>query len=296
MVSAAGDINGDGFADVIIGMSTADPNGKNQSGVSHVVFGHSGVNPAEFELSSLNGTNGFTVNGVSAGDRSGIRVSSAGDVNGDGLDDLFISAINVGVNAPYSGQTYVIFGNTASGPAQFELSAINGVNGFVINGQTQNDFSGESISNAGDVNGDGVDDLIIGSQGAEITYVVFGQTNFGSAALELSDLDGSNGFKIHDKSGRVVSDTGDINGDGLADLLIGDSNAAYNGTRSGATFVVFGQTSGISDFELSDLNGTNGFQVRGISPYDDSGGIVSGAGDINGDGYDDLLTQANGQR
>jgi hypothetical protein len=90
-VSSAGDVNGDGFDDLIVGAYGADPNGSN-SGSSYVVFGKSGGFAATINLSTLDGTNGFRLDGVAADDRSGFSVSSAGDVNGDGFDDLIVGA------------------------------------------------------------------------------------------------------------------------------------------------------------------------------------------------------------
>ncbi len=108
-VSAAGDINGDGFVDLIIGAYAADPNGS-LSGASYVVLGQESGFEAALELSTLNGNNGFVINGVAAGDRSGFSVSTAGDVNGDGIDDLVIGAELADANGTNSGASYVVFG------------------------------------------------------------------------------------------------------------------------------------------------------------------------------------------
>src|SRR4028119_2228578 len=117
-----------------------------------------------FNLSTLNGSNGFAINGIAAADFSGSSVSSAGDVNGDGIDDLIIGARFADANGiSLAGQSYVVFGSNSGFGADLNLWDLNGSNGFAINGIAVFDQSGSSVSSAGDVNGDGFDDLIIGA-------------------------------------------------------------------------------------------------------------------------------------
>ncbi len=309
-VSSAGDVNGDGFDDLIVGARSATTNVNNQgSGVSYVVFGGTSVGTAgNLNLSALNGTNGFTLSGVAGGDQSGRSVSSAGDVNGDGFDDLIVGASGVDTNARGSGASYVVFGGSSVGTAgNLNLSALNGTNGFTLLGSLGEDYSGSSVSSAGDVNGDGFNDLIVGAYGVDTngsdsgaSYVVFGGTSVGTAGiLNLSDLNGANGFKLSgiapgDFSGRSVSSAGDVNGDGFDDLIVGASAVDANGNDSGASYVVFGGSSvgTAGNLNLSALNGTNGFTLSGVAAGDFSGRSVSSAGDVNGDGFDDLFVGA----
>ena len=281
-VSNAGDVNGDGFDDVIVGAFGADPNGEN-SGSSYVVFGKDSSFNDPIDLSSLDGNNGFRLDGVAAGDQLGISVSSAGDVNGDGFDDVIIGASGADPNSTYNaGSSYVVFGKPTGFDALMSLSSLDGSNGFRLDGVARLDFSGNSVSNAGDVNGDGFDDVIVNS-----SYVVFGKASGFSAAMNLSSLDGENGFHL---AGRVnaVSNAGDVNGDGFDDVIVGD---LYGGSYySGSSYVVFGKASGFDAMlELSSLDGSNGFRLDTSLSYSYSGSSVSSAGDINGDGFADLI-------
>jgi VCBS repeat-containing protein len=305
-VSGAGDINGDGYDDVIVGAFLSDVNG-NYSGTSYVVFGKAGGWASTIDLSTLDGTNGFRLDGAAAGDQMGISVSSAGDVNGDGYDDLIVGARFSDVGAPASGASYVVFGMADGWTSTFDLSTLDGTNGFRLDGVANSDESGWSVSSAGDVNGDGFDDLIVGALYADAgglssgaSYVVFGKAEGWASTIDLSTLDGTNGFRLDgaaagDRSARSVSSAGDINGDGFDDLIVGAPYADVGGNVSGASYVVFGKASGwTSTIDLSSLDGTIGFRLDGEAVLDRSGWSVSSAGDVNGDGYDDLIVGAVG--
>jgi len=154
------------------------------------------------DLSKLDGVNGFQINGEVADDQIAGSVSEIGDFNGDGLADFVIGADSSSPNGALSGGAYVIFGTSHGFPANFDLTSLNGTNGFKILGEAAGDSAGISVSGAGDVNGDGLADLIIGAPGASLNgridagaaYIVFG-TASPAAALTLSSFDGE-GVKI----------------------------------------------------------------------------------------------------
>jgi hypothetical protein len=315
-VSSAGDMNKDGYADLLIGAACASPQGRSYAGATYLVYSRSTGFPATVTLTNswLNGTNGITLVGAAANAFSGCSVRSAGDVNGDGYPDLLIGAYQASpAGRSSAGETYLVYGRSTGFPATVTLtnSWFNGTNGSLFAGVTLGDWSGYSVNSAGDVNGDGYPDLLIGayraspagqSQAGE-TYLVYGRSNGFPATVTLTNswLNGTNGITFagaasYDYSGTSVNSAGDVNRDGYADLLIGANGADPQGRYSaGATYLVFGRSTGFPatvTLTSSWLNGTNGITLAGASPSDGSGFSVSSAGDVNGDGHSDLLIGA----
>ena len=327
-VSDAGDINGDGYADIIIGAPGA--------GQSYVIFGREGGYDQDLDLGNLNQDQGFKLTGIpSSVEGSGWSVASAGDVNGDSIDDIIIGTrFGMRVDNPnvFAGRSYVVFGKNSdaqgSFPQSFDLTGLatgGGSDGFVIVGENQFELAGTSVSSAGDFNNDGIDDIVIGSNFGR-SYVVFGKDTVNGAAQPFDQvltpfvfLDGNQGFVINGQSdgsdgNSVVSSAGDVNGDNYDDLIIGLGN--------GKSYVVFGQsdTDRLNDSDynvdggadagdsldlssLSNSGASDGFEISGISlnGYLDEnsdvvagsrGMVVSSAGRFNNDNYDDLIISA----
>lgn len=295
-VSGAGDVNGDGLADLIVGAYLAEQNGLDSAGESYVIFGT--TNPTDVQISNL-GTRGFKILGVDPEYQSGYSVSSAGDINGDGLGDLVVSAqIPNRVQGSIS-ESYVIFGKVDTNPVELGNLGPSGL-GFTLYG-TEELYLGRKVSGAGDVNGDGFSDLIIGASvvsnlpytlGEGASYVLFGNANPTSTSV---DNLGNSGFFILGNNigysfGSSVSGAGDINGDGFADLIVG---SPYGGLgNAGVSYVLFGKETS-STIEISNL-GTRGFDMFGAYFWKNSGWSVSGAGDVIGDGKADMIVGSPG--
>ena len=327
-VSAAGDVNGDGFDDLIVGASRGDDGGGN-AGEAYVVFGAASGFGTDvggrqvIDLTSLSADEGFIIQGDAAGDVTGFSVSSAGDVNGDGFDDLIVGAFRGDDGGAEAGEAYVVFGaasgsgTNVGGRQVLDLTNLSAAEGFIIQGDAAGDFTGSSVSSAGDVNGDGFDDLIVGALfgddgefRAGEAYVIFGTasgfgTNVGGRqVIDLTSLSAAEGFIIQgdaadDQIGSSVSSAGDVNGDGFDDLIVGVRFGDDGGGNAGEAYVIFGTASGFGTdvggrqvIDLTTLSAAEGFIIQGDAADDQIGSSVSSAGDVNGDGFDDLIVGA----
>jgi hypothetical protein len=329
---AVADVNGDGYGDIIIGAPLAN----GTLGYTYVVFGgptrKSGTAWAATQTLAtggsnlINGTDGFRLDGISAGGGWTGWAVAAGDVNGDGYADIVTSAIAANNSAGY---VYVVFGGpTRKGGTAWGSNTllntgganiINGTDGFRLDGVTSGDTIGTTLA-TGDVNGDGYADIVIGAPnthaGAGYNYVVFGgPTRKGGTAWGVNTvlntggtniINGTDGFRLdgvttNDTAGWAVA-TGDINGDGYADIIIGAFQA---NNRAGYVYTVFGGPTRkggtawpaagnlvLNTGGTNIINGTDGFRLDGVTANDQVGYIGVTAGDINGDGYDDLVLGA----
>ena len=297
-VKGAGDVNGDGLADFLIGAPLGDAanNAKVDAGETYLLFGSENF-PATINLANL-GSAGVVIHGATAGGRSGSEVSKAGDLNGDGFDDVIIRS---------DSDAHVVFGR-ATLPRAIDLAQL-GAGGIRLyaNNSFANSFV-TSISTAGDVNGDGFDDVIIGNAnaaprqpgdpgdrgGAGESYLIYGRAAL-PQTIKLTDL-GQHGVKFvgaasRDGSGISVSGGRDFNADGFDDLVIGAhdayslSNPAFQ--FAGVSYIIFGGSSlpAVTDLALQ----INGIKVSGADGGDVSGRSVSFVGDINYDGFSDVL-------
>ncbi|MGZ8285370.1 MAG: FG-GAP-like repeat-containing protein [Allosphingosinicella sp.] len=270
-ISSAGDVNGDGYDDILI----ADPRFDNYKGQTYLVFGKAG-GFADSDLAGLDPADGFVITSNLSQAWTGVALSSAGDINHDGYDDIIVGSSNH--------QAWVILGK-ASGLATMALNPFDPANGFLVQGNGSSDFVGNGAAGLGDFNGDGIDDFAIGAFGANRAYVIFGKAA-GFTAVDVTSLTAADGFVIpgghpFDQVGYAMTAAGDVNGDGLQDMILG--------TNQGKAYVVLGRAGGAFTIDVNNL-GTGGFVIQGATV----GQWASGAGDVNGDGYDDLIVGAPG--
>ncbi len=286
-VALAGDVDGDGLNDILIGAPKNDDGGMD-AGKTGLYFGSTLLVGGAFDLGSADAV--FV--GEAADDYSGYSVASAGDVDGDGLDDILIGAV-YGGGADEYGKAYLFFGSTIQGGGTFDLSSADAS----FRGEHDGDEAGDSVASAGDVDGDGLDDILIGAPGASIpagdhggnTYLMFGSTILGGGTFLLSSADVTfEGEETHDYSGDAVDSAGDVDGDGLDDILIGAPSNDEGDYSAGKSYLLLGST--IQAGDVTNLSAAHAAFI-GEDAYDYAGEIAS-AGDVDGDGADDVLIGA----
>jgi hypothetical protein len=251
-VSTAGDLNGDGFSDIVIGAKRYN----SFTGKAYVYFGGS----------SMDNIADLTITGESSGILFGESVSTAEDVNGDGYCDMIISASSYGGG---NGRAYLYFGG----------SAMDNSPDVIMSGTTLTNF-GNSVSNAGDVNGDGYSDVIIGEKLAYLSATGRAYIYLGGAAMNNTVDHTLTGEAASNYFGASVSGAGDVNGDGYSDVMAGAYG--YNGSTGRSSLYMFGMNGNF----ISELS------MSGAAILRELGASVSGAGDVNADGYDDLIIGA----
>jgi hypothetical protein len=245
-VSNAGDVNADGFADLFVGAPGAGPGGIYRAG-------------SAFVYSGANGTTLFQFDGSTPDSRFGFSVSNAGDVNADGFDDLIV------------GDMFADPGALANAGSAFVYSGANGAILYQFDGATADDEFGTSVANAGDVDGDGFDDLIVGAGNATPGGIYGAGSAFVYSGANGATLFQFDGLGVGDGLGQAVSIAGDINVDGFTDLIVGGTNSA---------FLFSGEDGSI----LQRFNGPLGEHF---------GTSVSNTGDIHGDGRANVIVGAS---
>jgi len=292
-VDGIGDFNGDGYDDIIItSFWKFDP-----LGPVYVIYGSKSPHSETRVDQELPPSEGFVIRETEPESYLGYFASGIGDINGDGLADIMVGAkeANKGVGA-----AYVIFGNRTPLSTLFPQQGLDPSQGFAILGSLPNEEMGASGSRAGDINGDGIDDFMVGTDRYGYThskvYVIFGSKQAFSTMIPSQNFTLSQGFIIsgadesYEQMGSSLSKAGDINGDGIDDIIIG---AVTSNQNAGAAYVIYGSREPFQNITPSlGLPRSQGFAILGKTPSENVGESVSGAGDVNGDGIDDVIIGA----
>jgi len=273
-VSSAGDVNNDGYADLIVGAQGYDAGGGNFTGRAYGFYGGSGPFPATIAAGTANSI--FT--GYSAYSTFGFAVACAGDINADGHDDVFVGAGTYGTSI---GEAYVYSG------------ADDGLLYSLISESSYTDLFGFSVAGGSDLNNDGIPDLIVGARrysggGSEQgrVYAFYGHGQLGSFPITIGAANADlcfTGEAAGDNFGSSVSGSDDVNGDGHDDIIVGAPLNAAGGTWAGRAYLYSGRDGALLETFTGDEN-------------DQLGVSVSRADDINNDGIADLVVGARSER
>ncbi len=303
-IAKVGDIDGDGYEDVLVGAYLSDRDQDRQDNVGRAYLFWGGPTPSTEPALIFTGDNAY--------DYFGISVAGVGDINGDGYPDIAVGAYRATVTAacgggtsrlPAVGRVYVYFGGPRSTMDAKADAVLTGettlIGGDPASACRQEEEFGGRVAGAGDVNGDGYDDLVVGArwhdfgsdpldptigENAGRAYVFYGGPWFVGIGADQADVI-LTGTATGDEFGESVAGAGDTNGDGFADLVIGAPLRDGGAVDSGSAFWYFGGPT------LSSASSA-AFVLNGVAAEDNFGFSVSSAGDVNRDGYADVVVGA----
>ncbi len=268
-VAGAGDVNGDGYADIIVG-STGSGFEPTHEGAAFIFLGGE---------QGLNTTAAWQVGSGQTNSQFGFSVKGLGDVNGDGFADVAVGSFYFDNTEVDDGAVYIYAGN-ANGASTVALATLKG-------NKASSEF-GRSVS-GGDFNGDGYADLVVGNPADNQNFIQEGSVQIyggGPNGLNTEQASIFDANQVDAALGSSIANAGDINGDGFNDIILGSPGFDTGFGNSGAAFIYLGSDTGLATNAITQLNGTQSEAAFGRS--------VAGAGDVNGDGYADIIVGSDG--
>jgi hypothetical protein len=273
-VAPAGDVNGDGFTDLIVG----DPS--NTSVAQFAGRAYLFLGPLTTDIDTSKAV--AAISAEAFGDNLGFSVASAGDVNGDGVDDILIGARSNDDNGIQAGRVYLFYG-----PVIGSLAATNA--DAIIEGAAFDEI-GRAVARLGDINGDGFDDIVLGTDvaGTDSRGEIFIFNGPLAGTLSVADANATiSGSFSNESFGASVASAGDLNGDGVNDLIVGAPRFPLDGADTGRAYIFFGPITGsLIDTQADTI-------IFGENINDSFGRSVAAGNDINGDGIPDVIVGAD---
>jgi|GEM_PF-5603533 len=282
MASDIGDVNGDGFDDIMLDHSK-------------ILLGHAGV--GDSDRIDINGSRVITLEPTQV---RGTTTYAIGDINADGTDDFVITRK---ASDPWEEEReahfQVVYGNVDIGESDSLSLDLATASGFRLTSDAEIGVFRTTVAGLGDTNGDGIDDFAIGTDNGS-AYVVFGSQDRANEAYAVDEIEAAGGYRLElplkesfdsEFEPTLAVAGGDINGDGLQDVLVG---ASWRNENSGEVYVVYGSQTEVPEAVLTNL-GSSGIKIVGES-FDDYMGATLSSGDINDDGFDDVIIGGGNDR
>ncbi len=299
-ITNAGDFNGDGFDDFLVSIADYYLGINSFAGKTYLVYGSDTLTADDYSLSHLDdeGFEGATFPGVNVLDNLKQEIAGVGDINGDGYDDLIISVLEHEPLGTGEGSYYLLYGSSEGLHGDIDLAdiAAGTLSGAVFRGEEYNGYGYHQVAGVGDVNGDGLADFAIVSDGrflddndGDVVYLIYGSASKFDGQIPLTDVgtQAVPGTQFRNAGSGMVAAAGDFNGDGLDDLLLSRERLIYLEDVHDVV-LLYGQSGGfdsqvlINDLDASDL------QYDVINDGSHFTMQVRSIGDLNGDGLDDL--------
>ncbi|PJA93161.1 MAG: hypothetical protein CO132_04230 [Candidatus Kerfeldbacteria bacterium CG_4_9_14_3_um_filter_45_8] len=271
-LDVTGDVDGDGYPDLLVSYY----NDSTSTDSAFLLYGDENGFPTS---ATIDEADAMFEGVLGEGYGYGAAVSFAGDVNGDGYDDMLISN-------SYTSDIFLVYGQADIFAGSYTLESMSDDSVDIFAGETSADYAGVSIVGRGDVNSDGLDDFVIGahwnSSKAGAAYLFYGSSSKRTGSTSLVSADAKfSGEVADDYAGNYIS-LGDVNADGFSDIMV--SASGYDSYR-GRVYLIYGGADNLASASLSTADTI----YTGAEEYDGIGGTATATGDVNGDGYKDLV-------